>query len=400
MRWLCAAIGSVFLLALAAACGGEPLELPPSTSTEAISAAASAQDTTVVGEPATRLPRPIAATLPSVADVVEAVRPSVVNITTRVETGSFLFRRFGATANGTGAIIHSDGYLVTNFHVVYGATRIVVTMDDGSHYEASVVGVDPATDLAVLKIEGEGPFPALSFAPPESVRVGDWAIAIGNALGLPGGPSVTLGVVGAIDRSLTTQQQSLTDLIQTDAAINEGNSGGPLVDLNGEVIGINTAVVRGAQGMGFSVSSFTVVPVVQSILQYGRVRWPWMGVSASPTSRPPGPADGPRRPPRRDHRPRLARQPRPIRRHPHRRHPHQPRRPRDRLPPHPPARNARGALRRRRNPSRLPPTGPAHRAPSRAGGNAEIAPPPYRRPFALSPSKGPRTETPRKTRSP
>ena len=286
MRWLCAAIGSVFLLALAAACGGEPLELPPSTSTEAISAAASAQDTTVVGEPATRLPRPLAATLPSVADVVEAVRPSVVNITTRVETGSFLFRRFGATANGTGAIIHSDGYLVTNFHVVYGATRIVVTMDDGSHYEASVVGVDPATDLAVLKIEGEGPFPALSFAPPESVRVGDWAIAIGNALGLPGGPSVTLGVVGAIDRSLTTQQQSLTDLIQTDAAINEGNSGGPLVDLNGEVIGINTAVVRGAQGMGFSVSSFTVVPVVQSILQYGRVRWPWMGVGISDITAP------------------------------------------------------------------------------------------------------------------
>ena len=286
MRWLCAAIGSVFLLALAVACDREPLELPPSTSTEAISAAAASQDTAVVGEPATRLPRPIAATLPSVADVVEAVRPSVVNITTRVETGSFLFRRFGATANGTGAIIHSDGYLVTNFHVVIGATRIVVTMDDGSHYEASVVGVDPATDLAVLKIEGDGPFPALSFAPPESVRVGDWAIAIGNALGLPGGPSVTLGVVGAIDRSLTTQQQSLTDLIQTDAAINEGNSGGPLVDLNGEVIGINTAVVRGAQGMGFSVSSFTVVPVVQSILQYGRVRWPWMGVGISDITAP------------------------------------------------------------------------------------------------------------------
>ena len=278
--------GSACLLALVAACGAETPVLPPSATTEVIPESASAQDTTVVGEPATRLPLPIAATLPSVASVVEAVRPSVVNITTRVEAGSFIFRTFGGTGNGTGVIIHSDGYLVTNYHVVNGATRIVVTMDDGSYFEATVVGVDPATDLAVLLIEGDGPFPALSFAPPDSVRVGDWAIAIGNALGLPGGPSVTLGVVGAIDRSLTTQQQSLTDLIQTDAAINEGNSGGPLVDLNGEVIGINTAVVRGAQGMGFSVSSFTVVPVVQSILQYGRVRWPWMGVGISDITAP------------------------------------------------------------------------------------------------------------------
>lgn len=282
-RWLPALAAAAFLLALMAACGGEMPVLPPSSAEgEGVAAqAAAASESAVVGEPALQAPRPIAAALPSVAEVVEAVRPAVVNITTRVETGSFLFRRFGATGNGTGAIIHPDGYVVTNFHVVHGANRIVVTTDDGRHFDATIVGTDPVTDLAVLKIEGDGPFPALPFAPPDSVRVGDWAIAIGNALGLPGGPSVTLGVVGAVDRSLTTQQQSLTDLIQTDAAINEGNSGGPLVDLNGEVIGINTAVVRGAQGMGFSVSSFTVVPVVQSILQHGRVRWPWMGVGIS-----------------------------------------------------------------------------------------------------------------------
>jgi serine protease Do len=127
---------------------------------------------------------------------------------------------------------------------------------------------------------------ALPFAPPSSFRVGDWAIAIGNALGLPGGPSVTLGVVGALDRTLTTREQTLTDLIQTDAAINEGNSGGPLVDLNGEIIGINTAVVQGAQGIGFSVSSFTVIPVVQSILKHGRVMWPWLGVSVQDVTAP------------------------------------------------------------------------------------------------------------------
>ncbi len=287
LRWLPALAVLAALLSLASACGGETPELPASPSAEQATAQeTAAQENTVVAEHAVNVPRPIAATLPSVAEVVEAVRPAVVNITTRVETGSFLFRRFGATGNGTGAIIHADGYIVTNFHVINGATRIVVTTDDGRHFDASVVGTDAVTDLAVLKIDGDGPFPALPFAPPDSVRVGDWAIAIGNALGLPGGPSVTLGVVGAIDRSLTTQQQSLTDLIQTDAAINEGNSGGPLVDLNGEVIGINTAVVRGAQGMGFSVSSFTVVPVVQSILQHGRVRWPWMGVGISDITAP------------------------------------------------------------------------------------------------------------------
>ena len=287
LRWLTGLTAAAALLALGAACGGEAPQLPPSTAeSPATAGQAAATDSVVVAEPAMRVPRPVVAALPSVAAVVEAVRPAVVNITTRVETGSFLFRRFGATGNGTGAIIHPDGYVVTNFHVVHGANRIVVTTDDGRHFDAAVVGADPITDLAVLQIEGDGPFPALPFAPPDSVRVGDWAIAIGNALGLPGGPSVTLGVVGATDRSLTTHQQSLTDLIQTDAAINEGNSGGPLVDLNGEVIGINTAVVRGAQGMGFSVSSFTVVPVVQSILQYGRVRWPWMGVGISDITAP------------------------------------------------------------------------------------------------------------------
>lgn len=224
--------------------------------------------------------------LPSVADIVEMIRPSVVNITAQVDDGNFLFRRAGATSNGSGAIIHSDGYVVTNYHVINGATRIQITTDDGRIFRASVEGSDPVTDLAVLRIEGDGPFPALPFAPPNTFRVGDWAIAIGNALGLPGGPSVTLGVVGALDRTLTTREQTLTDLIQTDAAINEGNSGGPLVDLNGEIIGINTAVVRGAQGIGFSVSSFTVIPVVQSILKHGRVMWPWLGVGVQDVTAP------------------------------------------------------------------------------------------------------------------
>jgi S1-C subfamily serine protease len=266
----------VLLLVLAfAACNDrETPTLPPSSQESGVGIAGS-----VIAQPVAQSLPPLQSliALPSLADIVELVRPSVVNITTQTEGGSF-FRRTGAISNGSGAIIHSDGYIVTNYHVINGASRIQITTDDGRVFRATVEGGDPITDLAVLRIDGDGPFPALPFAAPNSFRVGDWAIAIGNALGLPGGPSVTLGVVGALDRSLTTREQTLTDLIQTDAAINEGNSGGPLVDLNGEIIGINTAVVRGVQGIGFSVSSFTVIPVVQSILKHGRVMWPWLGV--------------------------------------------------------------------------------------------------------------------------
>ena len=278
-------VGFVLLLVIAfvAACSNsEAPTLPPSGRTDTV------PTSQVMAQPvAQSIPSSIALVdLPSVADIVEMIRPSVVNVTAQFDTGNLFFRSRGATSNGSGAIIHSDGYIITNYHVISGASYIQITTDDGRIFNASVEGSDPATDLAVLKIDGDGPFPALPFAPPNSFRVGDWAIAIGNALGLPGGPSVTLGVVGALGRTLTTREQTLTDLIQTDAAINEGNSGGPLVDLNGEIIGINTAVVQGAQGIGFSVSSFTVIPVVQSILKHGRVMWPWLGVSVQDVSAP------------------------------------------------------------------------------------------------------------------
>lgn len=280
-------VGFVLLLVLAfaVACNQGDAPILPSSS----------QDPMGIGATGSFIAAPVAQSvpsflafinLPSVADIVEATRPSVVNVTAQTESGNLFFRSRGVTSTGTGAIIHSDGYVVTNYHVIRGASRIQITTDDGRVYRATVEGIDPITDLAVLRIEGDGPFPALPFAAPGSFRVGDWAIAIGNALGLPGGPSVTLGVVGALDRTLTTREQTLTDLIQTDAAINEGNSGGPLVDLNGEIIGINTAVVRGAQGIGFSVSSFTVIPVVQSILKHGRVMWPWLGVGVQDVTAP------------------------------------------------------------------------------------------------------------------
>jgi serine protease Do len=282
-------VGFVLLLviAFAAACtNSESPTLPPSGRTDTVPTSQVMAQPVAQSIPSSRPSSSAIIDLPSVADIVEMIRPSVVNITAQFDTDNLFFRSHGATSNGSGAIIHSDGYVITNNHVISGASYIQITTDDGRIFNASVEGSDLATDLAVLKIDGEGPFPALPFAPPNSFRVGDWAIAIGNALGLPGGPSVTLGVVGALDRTLTTREQTLTDLIQTDAAINEGNSGGPLVDLNGEIIGINTAVVQGAQGIGFSVSSFTVIPVVQSILKHGRVMWPWLGVSVQDVTAP------------------------------------------------------------------------------------------------------------------
>jgi len=217
--------------------------------------------------------------LPPVADIVEVVGPAVVGIATQTQTEDFYPLRGSSVQSGTGFFISSEGHVVTNYHVIYGGRKIQVTTHTGHTYDAEVVGSDPGTDLAVLKVEEVTPFSFVSFADPASVRVGEWVIAIGNALGLQGGPTVTVGVVGALDRTLPTGTTLFTDLVQTDAAINEGNSGGPLVNLKGEVIGINTIVVDTAQGIGFSVGTFTAVPVVESILQYGRVVWPWLGVS-------------------------------------------------------------------------------------------------------------------------
>ena len=207
------------------------------------------------------------------------MRPAVVNIVAQVQSMDLFLRPVRSTQTGTGVLFDPRGYLVTNNHVVEGARRIVVTTADERSFDAQVVGTDPPSDLAVLKIGNGQAFPSVKFANPDSVQVGDWAIAIGHALGLRGGPTVTVGVVGALDRAIPVDDRVFTDLIQTDAAINPGNSGGPLVNLNGEVVGINTVRVREAEGIGFAVSTFTVVPVVENILKNGRVVWPWLGVS-------------------------------------------------------------------------------------------------------------------------
>jgi S1-C subfamily serine protease len=216
-----------------------------------------------------------------VSEVVAKVKPSVVSIvvTTLIQQCDFFSdcRTVEQDSAGTGVIFDPEGLIVTNNHVVAGADKITVILVDERTFEAKLVGRDPASDLAVIKIPKEN-YAVVEFADPDTLRVGDWVIAIGNALALDGGPTVTLGIVGALDRAIATEDSRLYDMIQTDAAINPGNSGGPLVNLDGQVVGINTARTQGGEGIGFAVSAFTVVPVVESIVEHGRVVFAWLGV--------------------------------------------------------------------------------------------------------------------------
>ena len=198
-------------------------------------------------------------TLPSIADVVEVVKPSVASITTRSVVRGFFFQVPGE-GDGSGIVVRPDGYIATNYHVIQGAQEIKVHLPSGETYDGRVVGIDPVTALAVIKIDAVG-LPSATFAASDGLRVGDWVMTVGNALALKGGPTVTLGIVSALGRTIYAQEREFYDLIQTDAAINDGNSGGPLVNLDGEVVGINQAILRQAQGMGFAVSASVAAPI-------------------------------------------------------------------------------------------------------------------------------------------
>ena len=204
--------------------------------------------------------------------VLAAVAPSVVQI--EIETEDAVF---GGGA-GTGFIISPDGQVVTNAHVVEDAVTIKVMLSDGTVKSAELVQKDPTRDLAVLKINGDN-LPAARLGNSAEVEVGDEVLAIGNALGLGDTPTVTTGIVSALDRQLQLAGNRLTRLIQTDAAINPGNSGGPLVNANGEVIGVNTAIAGNAEGIGFAISIDHARPVIET-LQTGEVpKRPLLGVN-------------------------------------------------------------------------------------------------------------------------
>ena len=202
----------------------------------------------------------------SVADVLKAVEPAVVALSTQQQVASNSF--FGVEPSqgaGTGIVLTSDGYILTNAHVIEGAAIIKVTFNDRKVRSATVVGRDRERDIALVKVDGAKNLPTARLGSSKSSLVGDQVLAIGNALALPGGPTVTTGIVSAIDRDIEADNGTLEGLIQTDAAINPGNSGGPLVNARGEVIGMNTAILRNTNNIGFSIAIDRVKPIVEKL---------------------------------------------------------------------------------------------------------------------------------------
>jgi S1-C subfamily serine protease len=218
-----------------------------------------------------------------VVAAIEKVEASVTNINTiRFERDAFLHVH-PARGIGSGFIIDDRGHMLTNHHITTGSREIEVALTDGRAFEGKLVGSDPANDLAVVKIDARE-LPVAELGNSSELRVGQTVIAIGNPFGLVGGPSVTVGVVSALNRHILAERV-YENLIQTDASINPGNSGGPLLDLTAKVVGINTANIPGAQGIGFAIPINTAKAVLDDIVKYGRVTRPWLGVIGVDVSR-------------------------------------------------------------------------------------------------------------------
>ncbi len=236
--------------------------------------------------------------------VAEASSPAVVNISTEVipERGVNPFYRFrgspffddffrdffespsrSQSSLGSGVIIESDGTILTNEHVILRAAKIKVTLLDGREFEGKLIGSDPESDLAVIRIVGEGPFPTIEMGTSDDLMIGETVIAIGNPFGLS--HTVTAGVISSLHRSIRSGDRIYRDFIQTDTSINPGNSGGPLLNIRGELIGVNTALYREAQGIGFAIPVDRVKRIVDDLIAYGEVQPAWIGVRIQETSR-------------------------------------------------------------------------------------------------------------------
>jgi len=218
-----------------------------------------------------------------ITDLAEQAKPSVVNLFPLSSSGR---PREGpgervpnASGSGSGLIVDSDGHIVTNNHVVGDATEIEVRLSDKTKLIAHVIGKDPDTDLALLKVTADRPLPSARFGDSTTVKVGQWVLAVGNPFGLD--RTVTLGVVSGIGRE-NINLSRYENFIQTDASINPGNSGGPLFNLRGEVIGINTAIINFAQGIGFAIPSNMAKQVIEQLLANGKVVRGWLGVGIQP----------------------------------------------------------------------------------------------------------------------
>jgi len=208
-----------------------------------------------------------------IINAVERLRTSVV----KIEQFDVKEGREAVTGTGTGFLFSSDGYLFTNSHVVKKAKNLRTILYDGSIHHATLIGEDPYTDLAILKIDATDYIPAI-LGDSDDLKIGQLTIAIGNPLGFQ--HTVTAGVVSALGRTLSSETGvSMDSMIQTDASLNPGNSGGPLIDADGEVIGVNTAMIRGAQGLCFAISINTAKSVADHLIRYGKVKRAYIGAS-------------------------------------------------------------------------------------------------------------------------
>lgn len=219
-----------------------------------------------------------------ITDLAERAKPSVVNILPSAPTSQKdqpRDRAPNASGSGSGVIISSDGLILTNNHVIGDASDVEVRLSDKTKYTARVIGKDPDTDLAVIKIDTDHSLPAAKFGDSAKVRVGQWVLAVGNPFGLE--RTVTLGVVSGIGRE-NMNLSRYENFIQTDASINPGNSGGPLFNMYGEVIGINTAIINFAQGIGFAIPSNMAHHVLQQLVTRGKVVRGWLGVGIQPVT--------------------------------------------------------------------------------------------------------------------
>ena len=220
-------------------------------------------------------------TSPPVADenvvirVVDRIRPAVVNIDTVAQVQTF-FGVFPQQGAGSGVIVGPEGLILTNNHVVEGAQQIKVTLLSGKTFPGRIVGRDPFSDLAVIRVETTERLPAATLGRSSALRVGQMAVAVGNPFGL--GHTVTVGVISALNRSIQVPNLVIENLIQTDAAINPGNSGGALADSSGALIGINTAIVQQAQGIGFAIPIDTARAIMDQLISQGRVVRPYAGL--------------------------------------------------------------------------------------------------------------------------
>ncbi len=269
---------AVLTLGLAACCGSLDLPVRPTDTPEP-----------------TRTPRPTSVPFPTqppslppanaLEGQIEAIYreygPSVVNITSRVISYDFFMQPFPQEGTGSGFVYDREGHIVTNYHVVENADEVIVAFESGATYPAQVIGEDPSTDLAVLQVDADDLPQALTIGDSDRLRVGQFAVAIGNPFGLE--RTLTLGVISALERVIESPNgRFIGEAIQTDAAINPGNSGGPMLNLNGEVIGVNSQIISpsgASAGIGFAIPSNTVQRIVTQLIARGSYPHPWLGVN-------------------------------------------------------------------------------------------------------------------------